>query len=86
MPLNYNSNFVTTRVRFQTASGYAADATITNNASAYTVQLSGVPSTGETATAYVTCDNPNNLDPTWGCQFKIKPGLTSQEEWMGWHW
>jgi hypothetical protein len=84
--LDYNSNFVTTRVRFQTASGYAADATILLGGSAYTVQLAGVPAGGEIVFAYITCDNPTNPNPTWGCQFTVNPSQTTQPYlWLAWH-
>lgn len=83
--LDYNANFVTTRVRFQTASGYAADATVVLG-STYTVQLTGVPAGGEIVTAYITCDNPINPNPTWGCQFTINPSqATLKYLWLAWH-
>jgi hypothetical protein len=86
MSLYYKSNFVTTRVRFQTASGYAADATVVLG-STYTVQLTGVPPGGETATAYISCDVPNNPNPVWGCQFQVMPSQTGlQYLWLAWHW
>lgn len=84
--LDYNANFVTTRVRFQTASGYAADATVVLG-STYTVQLTGVPAGGETVVAYITCDNPINSNPTWGCQFTVNPSQTTlQYLFLAWHW
>lgn len=62
------SHFLASRVRFQTASGEAADATISGLL--YSVDFFNVPASGETAIAYVTC-NGDDL-PSWGCQFTLQ--------------
>lgn len=71
----YYKNYLAARVRFQTASGAAADATISNGL-AYTVQLTGVPSGGETAIAYITCGTDPTNNPSWGCQFTLTQSTT----------
>lgn len=57
------------RVRFVTANGEGADATISNGIF-YSVTFNSVPSGGETAFAYIDCGVPNEF-PSWGCQFTL---------------
>lgn len=61
------------RVRFVTATGEGADATISNGIS-YSVTFNNVPSGGETAFAYIDCGVPNEF-PSWGCQFTLNQQL-----------
>lgn len=75
-------NWFASRIRFQTASGDAADATISGIS--YSVNLSGVPPGGEVAFAYVTCGSSGNA-PSWGCQFTLTPN-GAQNLYLLTHW